>query len=304
MKLVESVRAEAYQLASRAMAARTVVRRDNVQFRMRVTGVRMLGTAMRRITFAAPELRTFELTGPDEYFGLLMPGANGSLVLPPDGRRDVRAAIAEMPAEVAPGLRWYTIRAHRPELAEIDVDIVGHEVEASPGVPAEGEGAAALHTAGAGWAPGARWAAAATVGDEAGFRGGGSCYHPGGSARRRLLVADETALPALAAILESDGSGWPAEDVEVHIEVPSVAAVGAESLPAGVSVHERGGAEPGALVLPALQARLSAGQSVDYAWVCGESGLITAGRRLLVDAGVDRRRILFSGYWKLGSARG
>jgi NADPH-dependent ferric siderophore reductase len=44
--------------------------------------------------------------------------------------------------------------------------------------------------------------------------------------------------------------------------------------------------------------------TVDYAWACGESGLATGVRRHLVkDRGVDRKAIMFSGYWKVGSAR-
>jgi NADPH-dependent ferric siderophore reductase len=38
--------------------------------------------------------------------------------------------------------------------------------------------------------------------------------------------------------------------------------------------------------------------------VCGEAGLVTGLRRQLVkDRDVDRRRILFSGYWKRGRPR-
>ena len=44
---------------------------------------------------------------------------------------------------------------------------------------------------------------------------------------------------------------------------------------------------------------------LDYAWLCGESGLATSLRRHLVqEVGMDKRSITFSGYWKLGAARG
>jgi len=70
-----------------------------------------------------------------------------------------------------------------------------------------------LHGCGDGAAPGpaSSWAARASVGDEVGLlaprRGhedafGGIEFHPG-AARRLVLVADETALPALASIIES-----------------------------------------------------------------------------------------------------
>jgi NADPH-dependent ferric siderophore reductase len=38
-----------------------------------------------------------------------------------------------------------------------------------------------------------------------------------------------------------------------------------------------------------------------YAWIAGESGVVTALRRVLVkDLGVDRRQVAFMGYWRRG----
>ena len=72
---------------------------------------------------------------------------------------------------------------------------------------------------------------------------------------------------------------------------------------ADVTVHLRTDGSPGSALLPALAAtELGA---IGYAWVCGESGMVTEARRHLVrTAGVDRRKVLFSGYWKLGQERG
>ncbi len=40
-----------------------------------------------------------------------------------------------------------------------------------------------------------------------------------------------------------------------------------------------------------------------YAWIAGESGLVTGLRRVLVkDLGVDRRQVAFMGYWRRGVA--
>lgn len=64
----------------------------------------------------------------------------------------------------------------------------------------------------------------------------------------------------------------------------------------------RGSDEPGSAVLKAIQSK--ALSAVEYAWACGESALATGVRRHLVkDRGVDRKAIMFSGYWKVGSAR-
>lgn len=239
------------------------------QFVMTVTAVTELSAHMRRVTFHAPELASFELTGPDEYFGLLV--ANGrELVMPADDRINVRSSLRAMPEDVRPDLRWYTIRAHRPAVAEIDVDFVLHG-DAGPGT---------------------RWARRAIAGDQAGFRAGGSAYRPpvDGSV---LLAADETALPALSAILEVE-----TRPVQVFVEVPD------ESYRVDLDVEWvfRGTAEPGSAVLKAISGK--ALSTVDYGWACGESGLATGVRRHLVkDRGVDRKAVMFSGYWKVGSAR-
>jgi NADPH-dependent ferric siderophore reductase len=40
-----------------------------------------------------------------------------------------------------------------------------------------------------------------------------------------------------------------------------------------------------------------------YAWIAGESGLVTGLRRVLVkELGVDRRQVAFMGYWRRGVA--
>lgn len=275
--------------AARAYARRTMAdyteRPEESQFAVTVTRVVQLNPVMRRVTLAAPELRTYPLLGPDEYFGLLMPGADGQLHLPDPERTNVRAAISEMPESEQPGLRWYTIRALRRDEGEVDVDIVTH-----------GDSG-----------PGSAWAASARVGDTAAFRSGGALYSSWDEARQ-LLVADETAVPALLAIIEERSRrGLPGlgEGIEAHVEVPSAEVLAGLEVPGAVTVHLRGTDAPGTAVLAALVADPAATADLDYAWLCGESGLATSLRRHLVrEAGTDKRRITFSGYWKLGAARG
>lgn len=255
------------------------------QFVMSVTAVTELSEHMRRITFHAPEFASFAVTGPDEYFGLLT-ATGRELVMPADDRVNVRSSLRAMPEDTRPDLRWYTIRAHRPDTAEIDVDFVVHG-DAGPGT---------------------RWARRAIAGDKAGFRAGGSAYNPP-SEGSVLLAADETALPALAAILEVETrpvhgavgehrGGEACDDLFVFVEVPD------ESYRVDLDAEWvfRGDASPGSAVLKAIQDR--ALSTVEYAWACGESALATGVRRHLVkDRGVDRKAIMFSGYWKVGSAR-
>jgi NADPH-dependent ferric siderophore reductase len=126
-----------------------------------------------------------------------------------------------------------------------------------------------------------------------GFRAGNGTYrptHPG----RRLLAADETALPALSAILEHDGD----DELDAYVEVPDET----YEVDLPVTWLHRGADAPGTKLLPAIAAANTA--DLGYAWLCGESAIATGLRRHLVrDRGVDRRRIMFSGYWKVGAAR-
>ncbi|MCK2239185.1 MULTISPECIES: siderophore-interacting protein [unclassified Crossiella] len=262
---------------SLVMAAPTA-REDLDQFLMTVTAVRQVAPKVRRITFHATEFEFFARSGPDEYFGLLMPQAGQQGVLLPAERMNVRAAIRRMPAAVRPELRWYTIRELRAADGEIDVDFVLH--------------------ADAG--PGSAWAATAKPGYLVGFRTGGSCYQPPASARHQLLAADDTALPALAAILSTVDDEAVA-GLRVLVEVPGAEYRVPLDERVAVTWLTRDG-EPGAELVRTLRA--SDLPELDYAWVCGESGLATGVRRHLVkERGLDRRRVLFSGYWKVGAAR-
>ena len=244
------------------------------QFVMAVTAVADVAPHVRRVTFRAREFAEYRVTGPDECFGLLMPPSGRPLTMPNPDRVNVRTAIRALPAEDQPDLRWYTVRAHRADPGEIDVDFVLHG-EAGPGT---------------------RWATRVEVGQSAGFRAGNSGYRAP-SAGTVLLAADETALPALCAILES---GVPA-DALIFAEVPDEDYRVAVEAP--VTWLYRGADAPGSHLLRAVTDLPSL--AADYAWVCGESTLATTVRRHLVkERGTDRRSVVFSGYWKLGAARG
>lgn len=275
----------AARLWYRGAMAEVAEREGHAQFEATVARVVDLNSVVRRFTLAAPELTGYALAGPDEYFGLLMPGADGVLHLPDPERVNVRAAVAEMPEDEQPGLRWYTVRELRRERGEVDVDIVTH-----------GDSG-----------PGSAWAIGAKVGDPVGFRSGGALYTTF-DARRQLFVADETAVPALLAILDERARrGLPGlgEGVTAHVEAPTAEVLSGMDLPAQVVVHERGDEAPGTAARAALGADASATAALDYAWACGESGLATSIRRHLVqEVGMDKKAITFSGYWKLGAARG
>jgi NADPH-dependent ferric siderophore reductase len=240
---------------------------------------------------------------------------------------DWYAAWRELPDDHRNPIRTYTVRAVRAELREIDVDVVVHPVDG----------------------PASLWAENAMVGDELIVLGpnahyvgdhGGVDFLPPPRAKHILLAGDETALPAIAAILErlpATASG------HAIVEVPhSDDAVCMSSHPGfTVEVLARHGRAQGELLVPAVQAvapillqstrRSPAAQpelldvdidqellwevpsddhggpaqqaAVLYAWLAGEAGVIKSLRRHLVsELGVDRRSVAFMGYWRLGRA--
>ena len=285
-------------------------------YRATVTGVRALSPSFARLTFTAPDFEFFAPHGLDQRIKLLFP-LNGRLA-------DVGAdgawfdAWRALPDELRNPMRTFTVRAVRAEQREIDIDFVSH-----------GDGG-----------PAARWLASAAPGAELVIVGpdvrsltstGGIDWHPG-SARELLLAGDETAAPAICSILESLPAGVRAR---AFLSVPSAADAVPLVSAATVDVTWLGrdaGAEPiesavrawaagnPAVYGPALSRSTQELEEVDvdvdmiwdspedapgefYAWIAGESGMIKSLRRYLVsELGVDRTRVAFMGYWRLGKA--
>lgn len=169
---------------------------------------------------------------------------------------------------------------------------------------------------------------------------GGIEFDPPADARRLLLVGDETALPAIASILADLGTGTRGH---VFVEVPDALDIRDLVAPAGVELCwlARGHAEPGSRLVPAVRAHLglepgewadpaevdpdlwetptysSSGAALEtdqvgddgshldglYAWIAGESRMVTTLRRALVsELAVERSRVAFMGYWRQGVA--
>ncbi|MBM6401696.1 siderophore-interacting protein [Phycicoccus sonneratiae] len=259
-----------------------LVRAETPQFEATVVDVTDLGGGMRRIACEAPGLRSFVPIGPDEYVGLLMPPAGRPLVMPDPGPANVRAEVAALPEEDRPALRWYTIREHDPARGRLDIDVVTH-----------GDSG-----------PGSAWATRARRGDPVGIRTSGALYRGFEAHGRQVLVADETAVPSVAAILDAWGGPADAADhgVEVHVEVADPAVLDSYDL-GDARVHVRTG-RPGSAVVPALDRALDAGRGpIAYGWACGEADLATGARRTLVRHGADKASVFFCAYWKLGRPR-
>lgn len=293
-----------------------------------VTAVTRIAPHFIRITLAGDDLGSVGCTGPDQRIKLAVPTATS------DARTFLRAVSDEdgpdglaldwygrwrgLPAELRNPLRTYTIRAARPELAEVDIDFAAHGDTG----------------------PASAWVESARVGAEvviiapdtrSELPGGGVEWHPG-AATSLLLAGDETAVPAISAILESLG---PDASGAAFLEVPSAGDRLPLRHPAGVTVTwlVRDAAAPGAAMGSAVRGwatrfltahhrgvevsdvDIDSGilwevpeESTDpglYAWIAGEAGAVKLIRRCLVtELGVDRKRVAFMGYWRTGRAEG
>ncbi len=298
-------------------------------FDVEVLRVVRLCPSFARITFTGPDLHEFADNGLDQRVKLLLPAPCGGWEYLDRQNPDWYTAWRELPEERRNPLRTYTVRTVRPELNQLDVDVVLH-----------GDTGPATR-----WANGARPGTPLVIlGPNASYDGphGGLGFAPPDGTSAVLLAGDETAVPAIAAICESLPEHYIGE---VLLEVPHPEDRWTLKAPPGVRVQwlGRDGLEHGALLAPAVEAatdrllgRVAAPTSSDavledvdidhevlwevpiddegraladqanlYAWLAGEAGVIKGLRRFLVgERGLDRKAVAFMGYWRRGKAEG
>lgn len=252
---------------------------------VRVVATEAIGPHLRRVTLTGPTLSAFPFAGADQRVKLFLPrpGQDRPHL---DGVSTIPEYLA-LAEDVRPVMRTYTVRRHRPEAAELDIDFALH-----------GEDPAQL-------GPASAWALGAGPGDEAALYGPAASYHPPAGARWQLIAGDESALPAIAAIAEH----LPPDTLgHLLIEVPDEDDRDHVAAPAGVEVHWllRGAvpAQDSDLLADALAGlTLPGDHDAAYAWLAGEASVVRRLRRHLVDErGLDRERITFTGYWRHGHA--
>jgi len=292
-----------------------------------VRRVERLSPSFVRVELGSPALADFGVDGPlwDQRIKLVFPGSSGRLPSFAGADESWYATWLDIPAEERGHMRTYTVRdvVGTGTDTRLVVDLVLHLVDGASG-------------------PGSRWAATARPGDRlvmiAPRRGeafGGIEFVPGG-AQRLLLVGDETAVPAVSAILEQLPAGARGTaflevpetgdvldlDAPVGVEVvwlPRDDAPLGERLHAAVVTHLGAPAERPEVAADEIDPNLwetptysSSGEEVAespsahgdlYAWIAGESGVVTGLRRHLVRGlGIDRRQVAFMGYWRHGVA--
>ncbi len=285
---------------------------------VRVTGVVDLSPTFARITVTGPQLDLVRPTGRDQRIKIMLPLPEVGLD-PMPMVDDWYPLWRALPNDQRNPMRTYTVRAVRPGERELDIDVVRHGATGPAGA----------------------WIERARAGDEliinapnAAYEGetGGIDFDPPVGMTQVLLAGDETAVPAIASILES----LPA-DITGHVvvEVPHVEDIGVLPSPPGVDrrVVVRGAVRGEALdaavrdVAPGLvqaaaspslleEVDIDAGllwevprdddgmrDATSYAWLAGEAAVIKNLRRYLVsELGWDRKAVAFMGYWREGRA--
>ncbi|MFC4853761.1 siderophore-interacting protein [Actinophytocola glycyrrhizae] len=256
-------------------------------FRVQVVRTERLSPAMLRVTFGGPDLTRCTSAGHDQRIKLFFPRPGQSDPIVPEGP-DWFGEFRAMPDEIRPPMRTFTISALRADQHELDVDFVLH-----------GD-----------LGPASRWAGAAKPGDRLAISAPdarhspilGYEFKPAEGTDWTLLAGDETALPAISAIL----SAMPADrNALVFLEVESPREMRPLDCAAGVHVTwlSRGGAPAGGDLLRDAIARTEFPAGRPYAWLAGESSAVVALRRHLVrERGLDKKDVYFSGYWLLGGA--
>lgn len=242
-----------------------------------------------RVTLGEGEIARFTPMGYDQWVRLFLPvGGEAALERVPANANGLFGYLKflRIPDGVRPVMRNYTVRAHRAATsdagAQIDIDFVLH-------------GSADDGTSG----PAARWAQTCRPGDHVLVLDEGLCFNPARGEDRVVLVGDESALPAIAGIcasLPSAAAGVAVIEVgaaEDALEFPH---------PAGVEVRWVVRADAGQSALEVLRGLELPAQPF-HAYIAGEQALTSGGRRHLVnERGVDRDRVSFTGYWKVGAA--
>lgn len=191
---------------------------------------------------------------------------------------DVRAMRATMAPELLPIVRTYTALNPNVEAGTLDIDFVLHGDDGVAGP----------------------WAARAEVGDVLVANGPGGAYKPSADADWHLLVADESAIPALIAALEA----LPADAIaRVIMLVDSEGQEPKLPLPANGTVtfvYRESASASNALEQAVRNLEWLDGRV--HAFVHGEADETMRGVRphLRTERGLSRDQLSISGYWRRG----
>lgn len=244
-------------------------------FRAEVTACYPITPGMIRVVFGGPGLAQFPSTGVgDEYVRLFFPR---------DCQTEPNLPVATETAwmfedDVPPApMRTYTIREARPGAGEIVIDFVVHE----GGVAAN-------------------WALCAAPGDALGLNTPTGLYDPPDDLDWQLLLADATALPAAARIIEQSP---PQVHTRAVLEVTDSAE---EQVINGTGdaklswIH--GGNGHSETRLEEVLRSVDLPEGPGYVWVAGEARMTRSARKYLRhELGLPATAYKAIGYWTLSA---
>jgi NADPH-dependent ferric siderophore reductase len=247
-----------------------------------VTGIVDITPNMRRLTVAGAQLEASEVDGVprpafrsegfDDHVKLVIP--------PPDGSTLDIGEQGEFRfnwnREALALTRDYTVRSVDPEAGSFSFDVVRHD----SGLASD-------------------WAFSVSIGDRLSFAGPKTCAGINPDVDFHLLIADETALPAVGRWLEEAPAGTRAH---IIVEVPTAEDIQDIATEADVEIDRliRGTTPPGESTLMYDTVRnVTLPEGRTFAWCAGEALTIAPIRRYLRrDLGLPKEDVEVVGYWR------
>lgn len=162
--------------------------------------------SFKRLVFKGDALHDMVVPAPDQRVKLLFPAADGRVFKIADNERAVKE-MRKLGANDRPAMRVYTIRSFSEETGELEIIFVLHGTNG----------------------PASCWAIEAKPGDQLQMIGKSRSrdvvnddfeWCPPAQVQRVLLLGDETALPAIAGIVEDLSRLLQPPTAQVFIEVP------------------------------------------------------------------------------------
>lgn len=261
---------------------RTEYRPPVVPRTARVSSINRPAPGVMRVTLDGPQLGVFNQAG-REFPALTSTGFDDVVVLcfpdPFTGEIQLPTLNADgqllRPESGSWRAREYTVRSHAPERNEVVIDFMLH-----------------------GFGVADSWVRTAMVGDQLGLISPRMCRALP-EAAHLIAIGDATALPAVSRLLDE-----APEHITLDVYLAADRATTATALPRrrGTDVHWIEWQDRPLQVLGEMLAARPPQPETSWAWIAGESALVTSVRRILVDAhAMDRDRIQFTGYWRRDS---
>ena len=245
-----------------------------------VTEVTAVTPYLTRIALGGDALANFRWPGPGSHLKLFLPEpGQRDVELPP---ADEQGLMINVPGQPRPTTRTFTPRRWDNASGQLDLEFVLH-----------------------GHGPASQWAAQAEPGDQVAVSQPRSTFEVLPDTRWLLIAGDESALPAIATMLEAIGP-----DVTVHVLAEIEDAGHQVTLPerAGTTIEwltRAAGQKPGGALAAAVAAWVppAPDDGPGQVWAACEALIVRDIRaHLLGPLGLPRDRVVTRGYWRAGEA--